>query len=225
MSNSTFTIGSVGMAYERAFFNEAYRNERSLEVALGRWFLRQHPGTPIALTSMPPQFKTLDAVIEVGAVMCYYGETAHEVTDLTDPHPINRKVDALTLDYTGRNVLCVSTVEHLNGREFGNQSDEDSITLLKRIASQAARYVITWGIGYNATLDAWVKAQPAATVPRVFMQRIDWRNRYRQVEESEAVWATQFGHSDRPPIPGGFNNANVVVIVTNVPELLAAPTS
>jgi hypothetical protein len=224
MSN-TFTAGSVSLRYAREYHNEAYQNERSIEVALGRWFLSRFPAPPNGLVSMTPPHAPVSAVIEVGCVMPYYTDARdirHDVTDLTDPHSASRKVDALKLDYAGRNVLCISTIEHLNGHEFGNQSDEDGITLLKRITSQASAYLVTWGIGYNPVLDAWVKAQPQSAAPRTFMRRTNWKNEYQQEPESDALWATQFGHSDRPPIPGGFNNANCVVLVTNVPELLAA---
>jgi hypothetical protein len=220
-TSNTFTVGSVTARYAREYWNEAYQNERSIEVALGRWFLARYPGAP-ALTMDPGKLVVQNRVIEVGCVMPYYGADQHEIVDISDEHPRNRKANALSLDFTGRNLLSISTVEHMSAKEYSNQSDEDSITFLRKVTSEAARYLVTWGIGYNPVLDAWVKAQPASAVPRTFMKRTNWKNEYQQVAESDALWATQFGHSDRSPIPGGFNNANVVVLVTNVPELLAA---
>lgn len=219
MSN-TFTVGSVQLRYSRLYHNEAYQNERSIEVALGRWFVEHSPKPLHAVT---------EPVIEVGCVLPYYGPTEHEVVDLADEHPSSRKVNALSLDYTGRRVLSISTIEHMQSSEYGNASDEDSITFLRKVTSEAERYLVTWGIGYNPVLDAWVKVHPE--IPRTFLFRRDWKNTYTQVSESfepslggksVSIWDTPFGHSDRP-IPAGYhNNANVVVLVTNVPELLAA---
>ncbi len=217
MSN-TFTIGSVTLRLAREFFNEAFRNERSLEVVLGRWFLNRFPPSPGP--EYPIETPIALPVIEVGCVLPYYNAaTSHEVIDLADEHPSSRKINALSMHYSGRNVLSISTIEHMQSKEYGNTSDEDSITFLRRVYVQADNYLVTWGIGYNPTLDAWVKAHPE--VPRTFMKRTNWKNEYAQVAESDEVWATQFGHSDRPPIPNGFNNANVVVVVTNLPELLS----
>jgi hypothetical protein len=215
-TSNTFTVGSVTARYAREYHNEAYQNERSIEVALGRWFLKRYLWTD-GDESLP--------VMEVGCVMPYYGESIHEITDLTDPHPASRKVDALTLDYTARAVLCISTIEHLNGREFGNQSDEDGIRLLQMITQQASAYLITWGVGYNPVLDTYVQAHPE--IQRVIMLRTNWKNEYRQalpegVGANGGSWTVPFGHSDRPIPQGYFNNANAVVLVTNVPELLAA---
>lgn len=210
MSN-TFTLGSTTLRYAREYFNEAYANERSVEVALGRWFLKRFETPQIVAGSVT-------SVLEVGCVLPYYGADQHDIVDISDTHPRNRKADALKEDMAGRNVLSISTIEHMNGHEFGNQSDEDGIVFLQKVVKESANYLVTWGIGYNPVLDAWVKAHPE--VPRTFLKRTNWKNEYEQVAESDAIWATQFGHSDRPPIPGGWNNANVVVVLTNVKELL-----
>ncbi len=223
MSN-TFTIGSVTARYAREFFNEAYHNERSLEVALGRWFLARVGDIPVA-----PIFHGQGLPIEVGCVLPYYGLSAageptyHEVIDLADEHPASRKVNALSLDYRGRHVLSISTIEHMSSREYGNASDEDSITFLKQVLAQSSKYLVTWGVGYNPTLDAWVRANPS--VPRTIMKRINWQNEYRQMtpmecDQNGSAWSLPFGHSDRPLAPGFFNNANGVVVVTNLTELL-----
>lgn len=219
MSN-TFSIGGVTARYCREYFNEAYLNERSVEVALGRWFLNRFP----AGTATPPDWP----VMEVGCVMPYYGAQDHEIVDIADEHPRNRKANALTENLRGRNVLSISTIEHMQRSEYGNGSDEDSITFLRKVTTEARHWLVTWGVGYNPTLDAWVQANPQLT--RTFLKRLNWKNEYAQVREDvfmhqgddkPIAWSAPFGHSDRPIPAGFFNNANVVVVLTNVPELLS----
>ena len=200
--NNHFTIGKLSLRYCREFFNEAYSNERSVEVALGRWFLGR-----------------FDPIIEVGAVLPYYGNDKHEIVDLTDTHPASRKADGLRLDYKGRNVLSISTVEHMNGKEFGNQSDEDCVTFLKKVVAEADNYLITWGVGYNPVLDRFVRE---SNVPHAILKRTNWKNEYVQIEGAEDAWKMPFGHSDRPIPKGFFNNANGVVVLTNVAQLISA---
>lgn len=205
MSN-TFTAGSITLRYSRLYHNEAYANERSVEIALGDWFVRRRsPGN--------------HPVIEVGCVLPYYWTTTHEVVDLADEHPASRRANALSLNYVGRDVLSISTVEHMQRAEYQNTSDEDSITFLRKVTAEAGHWLVTWGVGYNPVLDAWVKTSP---LQRTFLKRTSWKNTYRQVPETEDVWSAPFGHSDRPIPEGWFNNANVVVVLTNVPELLEA---
>ena len=222
MSN-TFQINSVSFRYAREAFNEAYKNERSMEVALGRWFLKRFPSISDEFSIGSPVDKDaglLPPVLEVGAVMPYYGHADHEIIDLADAHPRSRKINALDADYTGRNVLCLSTIEHMMKREYNNGSDDDSITFLTRVISQASRWLVTVPIGYNPFIDAHVKGHPE--IARTYVKRISWKNEWIHVRDVDAagIWSTPFGHSDRPIPPGFFNNANAICIVTNLPELL-----
>jgi hypothetical protein len=198
---NTFTIGTVTTRYERAYFNEAYRNERSLEVAIGRWVLQRFGGN----------------VLEVGAVMPYYdSDVKHDIIDLADEHPKSRKVNALDHDYTGLNVLSISTIEHMHRKEYSNGSDNDSITFLTKVLTSASSHCITFPTGYNPHLDAYMKAHPE--IKHTIMRRINWKNEW--VKGDPLDFDVPFGHSDKPIPAGYFNNANAVVVVTNIPELL-----
>lgn len=200
MSN-TFQINSLSFRYAREFFNDAWQNERSLEVSLGRYFLSK-----------------FNNVLEVGAVLPYYGSDLHEIIDLADEHPKSRKVNALGYPYAGRNVLSISTIEHMSSREYGNTSDQDSIEFLKQVVAGASTYMITWGIGYNPQLDAYVKAHPE--IPRIIMRRTNWKNEWSNHLDTND-FSFPFGHSDKPIPQGFFNNANAVCVITNIPEFLA----
>lgn len=211
---NTFQINEVKIRYAREWFNEAYQNERSVEVALGRWFLdrfKWQVGEGAgSLTFGHP-------VLEVGCVMPYYGRDTHNVVDLADEHPKSRKANALDLDYTGRNVLCLSTIEHMHCKEYSNGSDEDGVTCLKRIVSQAANYLITFPTQYNEALTAYMSTHPE--VSRLILRRVNWKNEYVKHADSND-FSIPFGHSDRPIPEGWWNNSNGVVMVTNLRELL-----
>lgn len=198
---NTFKINDIELRYAREFFNEAYKNERSLEVSIGRYFLS----------------KFGNETLEVGAVLPYYGNDAHEIIDLADEHPKSKKLNAIDLDYTGKNVLSISTIEHMSTKEYGNGSDQDCITFLNKVLSGASNYLITWGIGYNPVLDEYIKTHPE--IPRLIMKRVNWKNEYEKHGDSND-FSFPFGHSDRPIPAGYFNNANGVCIVTNLKELL-----
>ena len=78
--------------------NTTMINERCIELALG--------------------IRYMDAVghgslTEIGAVMPHYGYCEHHIIDFfSDDHPAGdvQAVDAETCDFTGRDVLCLSTV-------------------------------------------------------------------------------------------------------------------
>lgn len=201
MSYNTFKINDVELRYAREFFNEAYKNERSLEVAIGRYFLSRFG----------------EKTLEVGAVLPYYGNDSHEIIDLADEHPKSKKLNALNFDYKGRDVLSISTIEHMMTKEYGNGSDQDAITFLNKVLTDASNYLITWGVGYNPFLDEYMKTHPE--VPRLIMKRINWKNEYVKHSDSND-FSFPFGHSDRPIPAGFFNNANGVCIITNLKELL-----
>lgn len=199
MSN-TFKIGQVELSYCRATNNRAWENERAVEVSLGEWFLHK-----FGLRS-----------VEVGSVMMNYGWDMHIMLDLSDDHPKVLKYNALDCDYHGCNVLSLSTVEHFMKREYNNGSDEDSITFVKKIMSESDNYLITFPCRYNEFLDEFIQN---SDIPRVLLKRVSEDNKWIQdfdVKNMNYI----FGHRDQRTPDGVFNNANAIVCVTNLPEIL-----
>lgn len=197
-----FKINNVSLPYHRGTYNKSYENERSCEVPLGHWFLD----------------KFNDDVLEVGCVLPYYLDgIKHTVIDLTDIHPCNIKANALDWDYTGKNVLCVSTIEHLQKREYSNGSDQDAVTLLNLIISQAANWLITFPPTYHPILDAYLKSNTQIT--RRILKRANWFNEW-EVEPDSNNFDFLFGHRDGRSPDGVFNNANAICLITNQKELL-----
>lgn len=220
MSNH-FQINSLSFRYARYAHNEAWANERSVEVALGEWFLDQYPGIAgfdhIGSNGVRNSLIGRQPVLEVGAVMPYYGRDTHETIDLADDHPKSRKANAIGYDYTGRNVLSISTLEHMHRTEYANGSDLDGVTCLKQIVSAANRYLITFPTQYNVGLREYLSTHPE--VPRLILRRTNWKNEYVKHHDSND-FSIPFGHSDKPIPEGYWNNANGLVCVTNLPELL-----
>ena len=199
----TFTAGSIALPYCRSGYNKAYENERAVEVPLGFWFLE----------------KFNHNVLEVGCVLPYYlKDPAHKIIDLTDVHPRNIKANALDWDYKNKNVLCISTIEHLQKKEYDNGSDQDAIKLFELITNNADNWLITFPPTYHPILDTYIRSQK--DIQRIFLQRINWENEW-VTSVNENGWDVLFGHRDGRASDGVFNNANIIVVVTNQQELLS----
>ena len=81
--------------------NTTMINERCIELALGIRYM-QKVGN--------------DNLTEVGCVMPHYGYCEHPIIDLfseDSPAGVVQNVDAEECDFSGKDVLCLSTVEHI----------------------------------------------------------------------------------------------------------------
>lgn len=198
--NNTFKVGKLELNYCYATNNKAWCNERKVEVPLGQWFLQKFGFN----------------VVEVGSVMINYGWDMHIIVDLSDPNPKVLNYNALDCDYNGRDVLSISTAEHMMKREYDNGSDEDSIRFVNMVAEQAKNYLITFPCGYNEFLDTHILN---SALPRVILKRINAENEWEQDFDLRNM-NYPFAHCDGRVPDGRWNNANAIVIITNLPELL-----
>jgi hypothetical protein len=217
----TFELGKriFPYYYWRHVFDHLEKSERCIEIPIGFYFFNR--------------CKDLDNFIEVGNVLPIHAESPkyHDVVDLYDKSglPFVKNIDASTVDYKGKDVLSISTIEHMGTGDYDpNQqqqklSDTSAITLIKRIIAESKNYLITIPIGYNKNLDNQIKND--LTIPRVFMKRygyhvntigdvpkgctqFDWE----QVSESDEVWQCIYG--------GIGPGANAMCFITNDPWLL-----
>lgn len=189
-----FRVNECVFPYCRHSYNFSAHNERAVEVPLGGFFIENFGYN----------------VIEVGAVLCYYGYKHTEIIDISDPHERVTKANALDIDYTGKNVVSISTVEHLNTKEYwyGNKSDDDCISLLEKIVTQANNYLITWPIGFNLKLDKYVELK--TTLPKFVLKRISVDNK----------WIKDKSMSFNYLYDSPFEWANAICCVTNLDVLL-----
>ena len=203
---NSFKINNLVFDYCRDQYNKSYENERSIEIPLGHYFLD----------------KFNDDVFEVGSVMIHYGGDLHTVIDLCEKHPRVLNVNALDADYTNKNVLCISTIEHMMKREYGNGSNEDSITFLKKVINEANNYLITFPPTYNEFLDDYIVNELIAKkASNIFLlKRVSSDNQWA-VERNLSTYSSYlFGHRDGRHPDGYYNNANAVCVITNLKELI-----
>jgi len=125
-----------------------------------------------------------DSILEVGNVLQFYGHVEHKCIDLYAEYPdISAggevdNVDAREVDYTGKDVMSVSTIEHIDlAGEYEVKKGDGSgaITVLDKIVNESDSYFITWGPNANKKLDDYVKANLA---------NYDWHGWVRTGEEA-----------------------------------------
>jgi hypothetical protein len=127
-------------------YNGTITNERTIEVAFGKRYLNE-----------------FNDIIEIGAVMPYYGHDSHLIYDPYDTHPKSLKEFAENIDVKDKNILSVSTIEHMGGAEghggsFRAEKPYTSVEFLERLLSDAKSFLVTLPVGQNTYLDSYFKA-------------------------------------------------------------------
>lgn len=186
-----FNIKDLEFDYFHHEYNKTYLNERIVEVPLGMYFIDKFGA---------------ENITEIGAVMPYYNYQCKEVIDMRDPHNMcYRKNAAYNVEYTKKNILSISTIEHFKIGEYKNRTNQDSIICLNKIIEKSSNYLITWALGYNKFLDEYVKN---SNIKTLILKRIS--------EKNEWIVDHSFDHKYNSP----FNYGNAICVVTNLIELL-----
>lgn len=177
---------------EYNYFNHEYNStrftERAVEIPISFDFINQ---------------KT--EIIEIGCVLPYYMDTEHEVIDLVDTHPKAKNVDAIDVNYKNKNVLSISTVEHVGLNDYGIESKEkdSSIKLCQKIMDESTKYFITWPLGYNPHLDKWGFTQNASFISRNKNDPNSWiQKNFSELMDTDFLYGT-------------YRCANSIIILTN----------
>jgi hypothetical protein len=121
--------------------NETILNERCVEIPLGLKYIDFVEGD----------------LIEVGAVTPYYIKSNHDCLDPTDKKANIKKL-AENYDFTKKNVLSISTLEHIGVGDYKLKKETNlayEVTL--KIYKESKTCLIGWPIGYNYNLDKTVK--------------------------------------------------------------------
>jgi hypothetical protein len=151
--------------------------ERSVELALAdAWF---------------DQLETAH-VTEIGAVTPYYWpRRVCSVVDPYDTHPlVTHAVSLFAFDFSGRDVLAISTLEHISMGDYGPATPgETPVRALEKICRESRRFLITVPYGYNAAVDDTLFADYrfAADVSATYMVRSVRGNDWRQASAREAA--------------------------------------
>lgn len=143
-SKETFRFNGAKLPYFNHTHNCGFpgkrRTERTVEMAVAdRWLLR-HPNA-----------------WEVGAVTPYYWPgRVQEVIDPADGHAnVTQRLSLFDIDFYGRNVLCISTVEHIGERRYGLNEQKNPVQAIEKLAAEANRVLITFPTGWNDQLDSY----------------------------------------------------------------------
>ena len=118
-------------------------SERSIEVAMAKEWISQHD----------------DKLIEIGAVTpYYYPGIINDVVDPADTHclvTIHKSI--FDVDLTDRNVLCLSTVEHIGTGQYGVGETKDAVMAIDKIMNESKHCLITTPIGENDKVDNYLR--------------------------------------------------------------------
>jgi hypothetical protein len=187
-------INSIQLEYFHHPYNQTHINERRIEIPIAMKFL---------------QLVNHDCV-EVGCVTPYYYQAKHKVIDLYDRHPSAQNIDALTYDYSNQNCLSISTIEHF-GEIYNDPSNsgkyfdkELSFKGLKLILEKVNKYLISFPIGTNLSLDESVKN---SNLPFFILKR-DYDNNW-SLDETNS-----FNYKYGLP----FHSGNAICVITNLEE-------
>ncbi len=137
--------------------NPAY-SERNVELPLAFWFL--------------DYFKTdLRNVIEVGEVTSFYRPPQHAIYDIAAEKTETIRRDAAEIDYTGQNLLSISTIEHIGTSDYGQTPDPERLPRVVEKMLQSKNYLITFALGYNKQLEDIISTQPYLILKRTAQTR------------------------------------------------------
>jgi hypothetical protein len=142
---------------------------------------------------------------EIGAVTPYYWpKRVKWIVDPTDKHPqVSHRISMFDLDFTGKDVLMISTLEHIGSCEYGIDEEFNSIQAFLKISNEARNYLITFPIGWNALLDEFVLSGKSDSYCKV---RYLVRNKYE-------LWNSTTRDFARMPYGKKKHWANSVVIL------------
>lgn len=161
-------------------YNNPEDNERKAELPLGAWFLE----------------KFNHEVVEVGEVMNSHIPCTHTIYDPRAEMPGTISQDGRTADYKGKNVLSISTIEHVG---------DGDIELIKRIQKEAKNYLITFPVGFEVAFDQRVMDSDIEYF--IIERSADGSNKWTQTTNKDF---SLYKYSDP------CNAGNAIVIITNL---------
>lgn len=171
------------LLFEHSFncgYHETRMTERSVELSIAIEYLKSCQNN----------------VVEIGAVTPYYfcDRKITDIIDPTDPHNrVNLKTSMFHCDLRGKDVLSISTVEHIGTQKYGMNEKETAVDAIEKIRSEARHYFITAPLGYNQLLDEWVKEN--IMNPEIRLMRRGINNHWTEIEncveeiEYTPLWA------------------------------------
>lgn len=140
-------------------YSTSRMTERSVELALAKAYVNQ----------------CCEKIIEIGAVTPYYfdDDKITEIIDPTDKHERVISKSVFECDLTGKNVLSISTVEHIGTADFGMHEAENTIDAINKILQEAHSCLITAPLGYNPILDKWAEENQKNSMVKLMKRKLN----------------------------------------------------
>jgi hypothetical protein len=141
LAEASFTLNGITLPYFWHAHNcgtpDDPKTERVVEVAIADYWLSR-----------------VENVTEIGAVTPYYFPgRVPAVIDPCDPHPfVTDSVSMLNFDFTGRNVLCISTLEHIGTGQYLDEQ-ANALDALAKLIAESDKMLVTFGAGQHMGLD------------------------------------------------------------------------
>lgn len=169
-------------------YNNPRSNERKVELPIAFWFIEEYN----------------DNLIELGEVSCFYKDAEHPIYDLRADNSTTIVMDISDIDYKGKNVVSVSTLEHVGNGDYGYPKyPEKVLKLLQKIISQSKNYLLTFPVGFNRQLEKTITDQNM----RYILLVRDEKNNWTQVNDKSF---------DEYEYNKPYGAGNAVAILTNL---------
>ncbi len=177
------TFEFAGQTHPYYFHPYSLDNERAVEVALARDFLRGQTGE----------------ILEVGNVLSHYFYFPHEVVDKYEiaPGVLNEDVVIFSPGKKYDCIVTLSTLEHVGWDEQPRDPPKiiRAIEHLKNLLKEGGRLFVTMPLGYNPHVDELIRARQSGFPEVGYLVRISAGNRWREAkweEVQQAKYGTPF---------------------------------
>src|SRR5262249_13856379 len=158
--------------------------ERSVELALAFRWLRLLCGS----------------AVEVGAVIPYYLDANNElakkierVIDPIDPHAsVTDRCSLFDYDFCERNVVSISTLEHVGTGDYG-LPEEDCVHACEKLIRNSASCFITVPLGYNQKLDTHLHSAHWPLTALTVVYRSPLLNDWKITNDRDVIGKISYG--------------------------------
>lgn len=191
-AGETFAFRGRSIPYARHHYNRAWRNERSVELALAADFLSDKGGR---------------RTLEVGNVLSHYGPADHDVLDKYESSPGVVNADVVDFDPPEpyEVIVSISTLEHVGWDERPREPAKvlAAYTNLRRILAPGGAMLVTCPVGQNPHLDEYLRQGRLDFDVLTYLRRRNRANEWDEVGADDVAGAA-YGTP--------FRNANAIAV-------------
>lgn len=187
----TFPFRGAHLRYETSRWNNAWLNERAVEIAVARHVLSGRS----------------DDLLEVGNVLSHYGWGEHVILDLFEglPGVVNEDVRTWKPDSRYSTIASISTLEHVGWDDAVKDPEGPvrSVENLRTLLKPGGLLLVTVPLGYNSFLDSAVRRGELTFGETTYLERTTSTNEWTETTKDQAL-GRAYG--------GRFRNGNAVLV-------------